>query len=201
MVTKEKWQERWFQAGLVLFGFLLGLGGTIWNSHLQQSKDNEAIVTFILGSVVVEKRQDDTLREHLREYLPGKNRRLLPDGLDWMHDPTVIMSLGSQVGKLQPEIVEAFNTYLLMVIQCRSARTLFHQRLTNDGRLTEENFLLYSNTLKLVSERAEILIGLLGKYYPVTVRAFSHRNTGETETVPGDGTVYEKKIPSPIDDD
>lgn len=173
MNKPKHWLDRVFRhpVTLVLLGFFLGLFGACFGEHQREKARRHAVAKYVRASISVELRESGRLIEILREAIAPESRwDVSPSVLDWRHDPSVPMAIGSEIGVLHPEVLTAYASYIVVLEQCRNRRDIFAQKLeeAKGARPPKGEVGLYVKCIKFVIDRGRETIQLLDKHYPNT---------------------------------
>ena len=165
--------ERVFQVFLLVFGVVLGavLGviGTSISNPRNDTRQKESLIRLIKASVYHEMR----VAKSLRQYLAAKEdvERLVPQGFDSAHDPSLYLSRQASFGELNDTLLVDLQAFHRTMQSCINVRELFQEGLSwcqeNKGKPLPEGYLgSYIAALDLVELKGQRALSTIEALHP-----------------------------------
>jgi hypothetical protein len=168
---REKWLDRAFQVFLVLLGFVMGVVGTQFVNYWETRSRKEEAAKLLVVLVRSESRKNNKFIKALEKMIEEQSPKMIvPEGLEWQHDLTLIYSVSEKISVLESEIIAKYIGYLRMYEQCGSFRDLVIRKLKKVDQSHEVDFKTieaYLWALKGVERSGEELQSIVKKYYSI----------------------------------
>jgi hypothetical protein len=158
-------KDRWFEVFMLLLGVSIGFVPTWYLQSRQEGKLRESIAVLLRTNAFQEvaqaKRVHASIENAIKDKWAGK---IAMQSFQWFNDPTLILSVSSNIGYMEPEIVDAFETYYRSLKQCHQMQESLAKNEV--VQFLETNLKAYVTTLDVVIERGSRLMTAIDQHYP-----------------------------------
>ncbi len=160
-----KWKDRLFEVFLLLLGVAIGFAPILYLQTEHESRLKESVAVFLRTNASLEVSHASQLKAQIENALEDRraSKISLKSSL-WFHDPALVLSVSSNIGFMEPDIVNAFETYYSSLKQCRQ----FQETIIKIDVIKSDakNLRAYTDGLATLIDRGSHLISLIDKHYP-----------------------------------
>jgi hypothetical protein len=161
----SKWKDRLFEIFLLLLGVVIGVVPILYLQTEHESRLKESVAVFLRTNAFLEVSHAKQLKAEIENAIEDRraSKISLKSSL-WFHDPALVLSVSSNIGFMEPEIVGAFETYYSSLKQCRQ----FQETIIKIDviKSDEKSLRAYTDGLGMLIENGSQIISLIDKYYP-----------------------------------
>lgn len=161
--------NRVFQFLLLILGFVFGVFGSYFLYHIDNNSRKEQTALFLKSTIEAELSKNESMIKVFQSIVDSIEHPLMAkETFSWIHDNTILNSLGTNLSLLEPEITNEFARYYYLSNQCIAEANYLMRTLDTPKKYSEVDKKIlkeYINIVKLFNNRADSLLNAINKYY------------------------------------